>query len=75
LQYAVDQWEGLLRASGSAIEPSKSWWVLVDFTWDDNLHDFRYQSIDKMPGELEYDGSWKGLTLMIPMINQHWASC
>jgi hypothetical protein len=52
LQPAVDRWEGLLRASGGAIEPSKSWWVLVDFVWDDNLDDFRYRSIDEMPGAL-----------------------
>jgi hypothetical protein len=52
LQPAVDRWEGLLRATGGAIEPSKSWWVLVDFVWDDNLDNFRYRSIDEMPGEL-----------------------
>jgi hypothetical protein len=48
----VDRWEGLLRASGGAIEPIKSWWVLVNFVWDDNLDNFRYRSIDEMPGEL-----------------------
>jgi hypothetical protein len=52
LQPAVDQLEGLLRASGGAIEPSKLWWVLVDFVWDNNLDNFRYRSIDEMPGEL-----------------------
>jgi hypothetical protein len=52
LQPAVDQWEALLQASGGAIEPSKSWWVLVDFVWDNNLDNFRYRSTDAMPGEL-----------------------
>jgi hypothetical protein len=52
LQPTVDCWEGLLQASGVTIDPSKSWWVLVDFVWDDNLDNFRYRSIDEMPGEL-----------------------
>jgi hypothetical protein len=52
LQPAVDRWECLLRASGGAIEPIKSWWVLVNFVWDDNLENFNYRSIDEMPGEL-----------------------
>ena len=51
-QPAVDRWEGLLRATGGAIEPSKSWWVLIDFVWDAPSHEFKYRSIEDMPGEL-----------------------
>jgi hypothetical protein len=44
--------EGLLRATGGAIEPSKSWWDLIDFVWDAPSHEVKYRSIELMPGEL-----------------------
>jgi hypothetical protein len=48
----VDSWEGLLRATGGAIEPYKSWWVLIDFVWDVTSHEFKFRSIEDLPGEL-----------------------
>ena len=33
-QDAVNYWEGLLRATGGTVEPSKTFWYLVDFKWD-----------------------------------------
>ena len=33
MQYALDHWDGLLRATGSALEKSKSYWYLLDYSW------------------------------------------
>ena len=36
LRYAqgnVDHWEGAIRATGSALDPLKTHWFLIDFTW------------------------------------------
>jgi hypothetical protein len=34
LQAAMEEWEGGLRATGGALEPSKTFYYLVDFLWD-----------------------------------------
>jgi len=31
MQHSVDNWEGLLRATGRALMPSKCFWYLIDF--------------------------------------------
>jgi hypothetical protein len=33
MQDFVDLWEGSIRATGGALEPSKSYWYLIDFKW------------------------------------------
>ena len=35
MQQAVDTWEGGLRTTGGALDPTKSHWYLIDFIWED----------------------------------------
>ena len=50
VQQATDCWEGLLKASGGAISPTKSFWYLVDYVYTGGK--WRYRSKDEMPGDL-----------------------
>ena len=34
MQINIDCWEGLAKCTGGALEPTKSWWYLVYFQWD-----------------------------------------
>jgi exonuclease III len=34
MQTAIDCWQGVAKTTGGALEPSKSWWYLIHFTWD-----------------------------------------
>jgi hypothetical protein len=43
LQQAVTAWEGGLRATGGALEPSKSLWYPIEFGW--KLGEYYYESI------------------------------
>jgi hypothetical protein len=46
-QRHLDEWEGLIHATGGAIIPSKSFWYLMDFQW--NGTDWIYQdTADKL---------------------------
>ena len=49
-QEAVDRWEGGLTATGGAIEPTKTFWYLIDFQWDGSR--YQYRTMDDMPGEI-----------------------
>ena len=33
MQQAIDHWEGVLRATGGALVPEKSYWYLINFVW------------------------------------------
>ena len=33
MQEGLDLWKGLLKATGGALIPEKSYWYLIDFTW------------------------------------------
>jgi hypothetical protein len=50
MQDVVDTWEGGLRASGGALVPSKSYWYLIHFQFQNNK--WRYSSISDTPGRL-----------------------
>ena len=50
LQDVVDHWEGGVRATGGALVPTKSWWYLIDFVWEDNK--WRYSSKEDIPGDI-----------------------
>jgi len=50
MQHSVDNWEGLLRATGGALVPSKCFWYLLDFRLDHNR--WVYKQIHHSPGEI-----------------------
>ena len=49
-QSAMDQWCGVLCATGGVIAPAKSKWCLIDFKW--TRSDYIYRSLQEMPGEI-----------------------
>ncbi len=49
-QEGVTLWEGIIRATGGAIVPSKTHWYLIDFKWKDGK--WRYALKDESPGTL-----------------------
>jgi hypothetical protein len=50
MQNAVDHWNGLLSATGGAIEPSKSFIYIIDFCWTSQK--WRYKTRDEAPGDI-----------------------
>jgi hypothetical protein len=55
LQEAVHCWAGTIRATGGAIVPQKSHWVLIDFKWKHGI--WEYASIADTPARLEVHDS------------------
>ena len=49
-QGGADMWEGGIRASGGALEPSKSFWVMIHFAWQGGK--WHYSSPQEAPGDL-----------------------
>ena len=50
-QAAVDCWEGLLRATGGALDTThKTFWYMIDFKWHNNR--WEYKSADEAPGSI-----------------------
>jgi hypothetical protein len=51
MQHALTTWEGGLRATGGALEPSKTFWYGIDFRWTGA--DWRYKRASEIPFTLE----------------------
>ena len=49
-QQAVDCWEGVLRASGGGLEPTKTFWYLIDHKWTGSK--WEYHSTLDTPGDI-----------------------
>ena len=49
-QAAVNYWEGLLRATGGALEPKKTFWYLIDFQWTGTK--WEYLTKEDAPGDI-----------------------
>ncbi len=49
-QLSLDCWTGTLEATGGAINPDKSYWYLLDFTWQGTS--WRYRTQEEMPASL-----------------------
>jgi hypothetical protein len=50
MQRGLDLWEGLLKATGGALVPEKSFWYLIDFEWNNGV--WRYSKVEEIPFEL-----------------------
>jgi len=50
MQQSVDKWERLLRATGGALVPTKCFWYLINFRFNNNK--WIYAMIPQLPGEL-----------------------
>jgi len=61
MQKLVDKWEGLLRATGGALVPTKCFWYLLDFRYTNNK--WIYVTKSQHPGELAINDE-----------NNHWVT-
>jgi hypothetical protein len=52
MQNVMNTWEGGIRATGGALEPSKSHWYLIDFKWIPQRLRWDYRLLDELPGTL-----------------------
>ena len=50
MQNGLDLWEGLLKATGGALVPEKSYWYLIDFKWHNRA--WRYSTTEEPPFDL-----------------------
>jgi hypothetical protein len=50
MQEVLDTWEGGLRASGGALVPTKSYWFLIHFIFENNK--WRYARLNETPASL-----------------------
>jgi len=68
MQQLVDNWEGLLRATGGALVPSKCFWYLIDFQLKNGR--WHYVTKQQVPGEVAvYDDARNRIT--IPRLEAH----
>jgi hypothetical protein len=52
MQVVMDTWEGRIRATSGALEPSKSHWYLINFKWIPQRLRWDYQQKHELPGTL-----------------------
>jgi hypothetical protein len=50
MQNGLDLWEGLLKATGGALVPDKSYWYLIDFKWKNGA--WKYTTMEETEFEL-----------------------
>jgi hypothetical protein len=50
MQNGLDLWEGLLKATGGALIPEKSYWYLIDFKWHNGV--WKYSMTAETPFDL-----------------------
>ena len=62
MQAAVRDWAGSVEVTGGALEPSKSYWYLIDFEWSNGS--YKYKSIASAPASITLaDESGNSITL------------
>jgi hypothetical protein len=71
LQTVLDTWDGLLRATGGALEKSKSYWYLIDY--ERRQGKWGYKSISSTPGELLLYNDDTQLKEPVPRLSAHTA--
>jgi hypothetical protein len=50
MQNGLDLSEGLLKATGGALVPEKSYWYLIDFKWHNGA--WKYSTMEEIPFDL-----------------------
>jgi hypothetical protein len=68
MQSAMDLWQGGIRATGGALAPSKSYWVLVDFKW--KYGEWSYKSRRDSPGSVTVKDS-EGVPQVLERVDVH----
>ncbi len=53
MQQAVDWWDRGITATGGSLVPEKSYWGLLDHTWDPSSAKWTLKSVEQSPGELQ----------------------
>jgi hypothetical protein len=49
----MDMWEGGIRATGGALNPSKSYWYMIDFKWIPQKLRWDYKNKEEVIGEIK----------------------
>jgi hypothetical protein len=52
MQQAVDWWERGITATGGSLVPEKSYWGLMDHSWDPSSAKWKLKSVEQSPGDL-----------------------
>jgi len=68
MQQSVDNWAGLLQATGGALVPNKCFWYLLDFQWKHGQ--WRYLTTQQHPGELKVSDEHQNC-IQIPRLETH----
>jgi hypothetical protein len=50
IQQCIDTWQGIIHATGGQLEPAKTYWYLINFTWTKGK--WRYSTIPETPMQL-----------------------
>jgi hypothetical protein len=53
MQSVMDIWEGGIHATGGALNPSKSYWYMIDFNWRLQQLRWNYKRITEVLGEIK----------------------
>ena len=56
IRAALQLWAGGVRATGGAINPEKSFWWLLDFSFDSSSGQWRFRRKATLPGALQLEG-------------------
>ena len=59
MQHALDNWDGLLQATGGALEKHKSYWYLLDYAWCQNH--WKFKPVSATPGNISLHNDETGL--------------
>jgi len=68
-QSAVDCWAGILQTTGGDLEPSKSFWGLIDFKWNGTT--WAYQDETDAPGEISIYSAAQKRRVPLERISMH----
>jgi hypothetical protein len=71
MQDMLDLWDGLLRATGGALEKQKSYWYMLDYHQRDGK--WKYKPPNAVPNELLLFNDETGLKEAIPKLSAHTA--